>query len=194
MSRRLSALLVTALFACGRAPAAEPARWPVAEEGRLAAEAAGWAPPDFKRQLAKHSGALMRAVAEAASVERLAPRAAAHRVAAAKEARALAAGIRRHESFEIAARHAGAIVHAAAMAYAPDRGASGPSAFLGFGPQPFGEPESIAAEPLPAATDAERRAAALTLSARLLAWAWKTAGGDASFVSTYPAAKGPYAP
>jgi hypothetical protein len=81
------------------------------------------------------------------------------------------------------------------MASAPDGpGAQGPSPFLGFTADPFAAPETLAAAKLPAATTAQRRAAAVTLTARLLAWTWKTAGGDASIVTQYPEAKGPYEP
>ena len=161
----------------------------------MAAEAASWAPPDFKRQLARNSRRLMQGVADAAQAERLAPGAPAHRDAAARGARALAAAIRGHESFDSAAHRAGAILHAAAMAYPPEGGsASGPSSFLGFTTDPFGPPEVLAALKLPAATAAERRSAAITLTARLLAWTWKAAGGDASIVKEYPQSKGPYQP
>ena len=161
----------------------------------MAAEAASWAPPDFKRQLARNSRRLMQGVADAAAAESLAPGAPAHRDAAARGARALAAAIRRHASFDSAAYQAGAILHAAAMAYPPETpGAPGPSPFLGFSADPFGAPEALAALSLPAATTAERRSAAITLGARLLAWTWKAAGGDASIVKQYPESKGPYQP
>ena len=57
----------------------------------------------------------------------------------------------------------------------------------------FAAPETLAAAPLPANTARERYDAAVTLSARLFAWIWKTAGGDASSVAQYPVSKGPYA-
>jgi hypothetical protein len=195
MRRALASVLVFVLAAPG-ARAAEPVRWSVADEARMAAEAASWAPPDFKRQLAKHSRRLVQGVADAAASERLAPGAPAHRDAAARGARALAAAIRRHDSFESVAYGAGAILHAAAMAYAPDAAPATPGAspFLGFPANPFAAPETLAAAKLPTATAAERRAAAVTLSARLFAWTWKTAGGDASFVTQYPESKGPYLP
>lgn len=196
MGRHAAAACLAAALAAPLARAAEPVRWSVGEEARIAAEAASWAPPDFKRQLAKHSRRLMQGVADAAAGERLAPGAPAHRDAAARGARALAAAIRRHDSFDSVAYQAGAIVHAAAMAYAPDAApaTSGASPFLGFPADPFAAPETLASAKLPAATAAERRAAAVTLSARLLAWTWKTAGGDASFVKQYPESKGPTLP
>ena len=193
-SRALTALLAAALIAPALR-AAEPVRWSVGEEARIAAEAASWAPPDLKRQLAKHSKRLMQGVADAAAADRLAPRAPAHREGAARVARGLAEGIRRHEAFAEIAYRAGALVHAAAMAYAPDAaGAPGPSSFAGFTSDAFAAPESLVHAVLPSGTDAARRAAAVTLSARLLAWTWKTAGGDVSIVTQYPEAKGPYAP
>jgi hypothetical protein len=193
-SRAFSAALVLVL-AAPVARAAEPVRWSVADEARMAAEAASWAPPDFKRQLAKHSKRLMQGVSDAAAAERLAPGDPAHRAGAAKEARALAAAIRRHSAFADVAYAAGSIVHAAAMACAPAApGTPGPSAFLGFSADPFAAPETLAAARLPAATAAQRRAAAVTLAARLLTWTWKTAGGDASIVTQYPDSKGPYQP
>ncbi len=192
--RALSAFLAAALFAPA-ARGAEPVRWSVADEARMAAEAASWAPGDFKQQLAKHSRRLMQGVADAAAAERLAPGAPAHRDTAAKAARVLAAAIRRRESFDAAAYEVGGLLHSAAMAYAPEAPeVPGPSAFLGFPADPFAAPETLAAAKLPAATGAERRAAAITLTARLLAWTWKTAGGDASIVKQYPDSKGPYQP
>lgn len=193
--RALAPALACALLA-PTARAAELVRWSVVDEARMAAEAASWAPPDFKRQLAKHSRRLMQGVADAAAAERLAPGAPAHRDAAARGARALAAAIRRHESFASVAYQAGGIVHAAAMAYGPDAApaASGASPFLGFSADPFAAPETLVSATLPAATAAERRAAAVTLSARLFAWTWKIAGGDASFVTQYPQSRGPYPP
>ena len=193
-SRAFTAALALAL-ATTAARAAEPVRWSVADEARIAAEAASWAPPDFKRQLAKHSRRLMQGVADAAAAEGLAPGDPAHRGAAAKETRALAAAIRRHSAFSEVAGAVGSIVHAAAMAYAPDApGTPGPSPFLGFSADPFAAPETLAALKLPSGTAAQRRAAAVTLAARLLAWTWKTAGGGASIVTQYPEAKGPYLP
>jgi hypothetical protein len=194
---RRPALLAALAFlaAAPGARAAGPVPWSVADEARIAAEAASWAPPDFKRQLAKHSRRLMQGVADAAAADGLPPGDPAHRAAAAKGTRTLAAAIRRHSAFADVAHDAGAIVHAAAMAYAPDApGAKGPSPFLGFPADPFAAPETLAAAKLPAATAAQRRAAAVTLAARLLAWTWKTAGGDASIVTQYPEAKGPYQP
>jgi hypothetical protein len=189
-----AACLAAALFAPATR-AAEPVRWNVGDEARMAAEAASWAPADFKRQLAKHSRRLMQGVADAAAAERKAPGASEHRDTAARGARALAAAIRRHQSFDSSAYQAGAILHAAAMAYAPDAsGAPGPSPFLGFSADPFAAPETLAAAKLPAVTDAERRTAAITLAVRLFAWTWKTAGGDAAYVKQYPDSKGPYLP
>jgi len=60
-SRAFSAALALALTAPA-ARAAEPVRWSVSDEARIAAEAASWAPPDFKRQLAKHGKRLMQGV------------------------------------------------------------------------------------------------------------------------------------
>jgi hypothetical protein len=193
--RRASAALLAALLLSRPSRGAEPVRWSVADEARIAAEAASWAPPDFKRQLAKHSRRLMEGVAAAAAADRLAPRSDQHRDVAAKAAREMAAGIRRHDTFADVAYRAGALVHAAAAAYAPGAaGTSGPSPFLGFPAEPFASPETLSHAALPATTDAARRAAAVTLSVRLLAWTWKTAGGDASVVKQYPESKGPFAP
>ncbi len=195
MRRRATPLLLAAALLAPPARGAEPVRWSAADEVRMAAEAASWAPPDLKRQLAKHSRRLMQGVADAAAAERLEPGAPAHRDAAAKVARSLAAAIRRHSSFADVAHDAGALLHAAAMAYAPDAaGVPGPSGFLGYPADPFAAPEALAAAKLPAATGAERRASAITLTARLLAWTWKSAGGDASIVKQYPDSKGPYQP
>ena len=62
-----------------------------------------------------------------------------------------------------------------------------------FPPEPFAAPETLAAAALPSGTPRECYDASITLTARLLAWIWKTAGGDVSSVAQYPDSKGPYA-
>src|SRR5262249_16927432 len=138
------AAAVALLLAFSGALHAEPAPWGLSNEARIAAEAATWAPPDFKRQLAKHSRRLMDGVGSAVAAERLAPRAPGSRDAAARIAREMAASIRRHDAFSDVAFRAGALVHAAAQTYAPDAapGPKGPSTFLGFGADAFADPEA----------------------------------------------------
>jgi hypothetical protein len=198
MRRRAIAAAFALVLLSPATRAAEPARWSVADEARIAAEAASWAPPDFKRQLAKHSRRLMQGVSDAAAAGTGTRDAAAHRAAAARGAHALAAAIRRHMAFDEVAYQTGAIVHELALALPPPGGTatdfSKTARFLGFPAEPFAAPETLAAAPLPAATARERYDAAVTLSSRLLAWIWKTAGGDASIVKKYPESKGPYVP
>ena len=161
----------------------------------MAADAASFAPPDLKRQLAKNGRRLMEGVGECVSAETGKRDAAAHRAAAARGARALAESIRRHTPFDEIAYQTAGIVHELAMAFPPSTGAESASSgarFLGFSAEPFAPPETLAAAPLPSATPRDRYDAAVTLAARLLAWIWKTAGGDASLVSKFPASKGPY--
>ena len=62
-----------------------------------------------------------------------------------------------------------------------------------FRPSPSPRPRRSPRRRLPRAPPRERYDAAVTLTTRLLAWIWKTAGGDASIVAQYPASKGPYA-
>ena len=197
MSRRVLAAGLAAVFLAGAAHGSGPARWSVVDEGRMAADAASFAPPDFKRQLAKHGRRLMQGVSDAAAGETGKRDVAAHRAAAARGARALAESIRRHTAFDEVVYQAGGIVHELALVLPPRAGAgtetSKSARFLGYPPEPFAPPEVLAAAALPAATDRERYDAAVTLSTRLLAWIWKTAGGDASAVAKNPAAKGPYA-
>lgn len=185
-----------ALLALFSAPA-RATGWSLADERRMAADAASFAPPDFKHQLARHSRRLMQGVSDAAAGEAGTRDAAAHRAAAARGARALAEAIRRHTPFDEIAYQAGGIVHEFAMAVPP---AAPPAAdtsvgarFLGFSAEPFGAPEKLAAASLPSGTPRERYDASITLTTRLLAWIWKTAGGDASSVAQYPVSKGPYA-
>jgi len=187
-----AALLALALTAAS----ARAAGWTLADELRMAADAASWAPPDFKRLLAKHSRRLMQGVTDAAAGEAGTRDAAAHRGAASRGARALAESIRRHTPFDEISYQAGGIVHELAMALRP---ATSPAAdtfraarFLGFSADPFAAPERLAAEALPCGTPRECYDASVTLTARLLAWTWKAAGGDASSVAEYPASKGPY--
>jgi hypothetical protein len=185
-----------ALVALSSAPA-RAAGWSLADETHMAADAAFWAPPDFKRQLAKHSRRLMQGVSDAAAGETRTRDAVAHRAAAARGARALAESIRRHTPFEDIAYQTGGIVHEFAMAAPPP---AAPAAdtylaarFLGFPAESFAAPETLAAAALPSGTPRECYDASITLTARLLAWIWKTAGGDASSVAQYPVSKGPYA-
>lgn len=165
----------------------------------MAADAASFAPPDLKRQLAKHRARLMEGVRDAAAAETGKRDAAAHRAAAARGAREIGAGIRKRMPFWDVAYQIGGIVHEIAMATTPpgltERAASEAvkrSDFGGFPAEPFGDPERLVSAPL-AMNDA--RAAydsAVTLDTRLFAWIWKTAGGDARIVREYPEAKGPY--
>ena len=78
-------------------------------------------------------------------------------------------------------------------AKAPAADTSLAARFLGFSAEPFAAPEKLAAAALPSGTPRECYDASITLTARLLAWIWKTAGGDTSSVAQYPASKGPYA-
>ena len=115
----------------------------------MAADAASFAPPDFKRQLAKHSRRLMQGVSDAAAGETGTRDAAAHRAAAARGARALAESIRRHTPFDEIAYQAGGIVHELALAFPPAgragrghvRGRPLPRLFR----RPFAAPETLAA-------------------------------------------------
>lgn len=139
----------------------------------------------------------MQGVSDAAAGETGARDTAAHRAAAARGARALALSIRRHTPFDEIAYQAGGIVHELAMALpppgAPAANTPAGARFLGFPAEPFAAPEKLAAASLPSGTSRECYDASITLTTRLLAWIWKTAGGDASTVAQYPVSKGPYA-
>src|SRR5664279_6102686 len=156
--RRLPTVLALALIA-PTAWGAGPVRWSVPNEARMAAEAASWAPPDFKRQLARHSRRLMQGVSDAAAAETGTRDAAAHRAAAARGARSLAEAIRRHTPFDDVVYQTGGIVHELALALQPQRGTaadvSKTARFLGYPAAPF-------AAPLPASTERERYDAAVT--------------------------------
>jgi hypothetical protein len=167
----------------------------------MAADAVSVAPPDFKRIVARHGKRLMEGVKAglAASPER---DEAARRAALAKGARRIAQAIRDHKRFEDVAYEAGGLVAEASLLFPPGGGtaveaelvalAREGSTFRGYTPRPFDAPESLAAAKLPAGSPREAYDSGLTLSARLLAWIWKTAGGDASVVSERPESKGPY--
>jgi hypothetical protein len=195
MRRRPLPVSLAALFVLWAAPA-RGERWGLTDEKRMAADAASFAPRDFKSQLAKHSRRLMQGVSDAAAGESRARDAAAHRAAAAHGARSLAEAIRRHTPFDEIAYQAGGIVHELALAHPPPGpaplGTSSSARFLGFSTEPFAPPETLLAATLPSATARERYDAAVTLMTRLLAWVWKTAGGDASSTTQYPVTKGPY--
>jgi hypothetical protein len=167
----------------------------------MAADAVSVAPPDFKRIVARHGKRLMEGVKAglAASPER---DEAARRAALAKGARRIAQAIRDHKRFEDVAYEAGGLVAEASLLFPPGGGTADEaelvalaregSTFRGYTPRPFDAPESLAAAKLPAGSPREAYDSGLTLSARLLAWIWKTAGGDASVVSERPESKGPY--
>ena len=194
-------LVLPLLLAAGNAAAGETARWPVPAVGLMAADAAAVAPPTFKRMLAKNSGRLMEGVKAglAASPKR---DAAARRAALASGARGIAKAIRDHRPFADVAYEAGGLVAEASLLFPPSGTASDEAAllalarsgssFLGFPSRPFDAPETLAAAKLPAGTARDAYDSSLTLSARLLAWIWKTAGGDASVATTRPESKGPY--
>ncbi|MGE5718090.1 MAG: hypothetical protein ACM369_15690 [Acidobacteriota bacterium] len=175
----------------------DAAGWAAADQRRMAADAASYAPPDFKRQLAKHSRRLMQGVSDAAAGETGGRDAAAHRAAAARGARALAESIRRHTPFDEIAYQAAGIVHELAMVFPPpaEPAADAPAGarFLGFSAEPFAAPEKLVAGTLPCGTSRECYDASVAVTTRLFAWIWKTAGGDVSSVAHYPASKGPYA-
>jgi len=200
----LAALLVTAPSLAATAPAVPPSAWPLSAEVMIAADAARYAPPDLKRQLAKHRARLMAGVQAAAAAEKGTRDAAAHRAAAARAARHIAESIRRHVSFADVAYETGGLVHEVASAcwlsggpFDPKDAAGAPRSgrFLGFGTSPFSEPEMLAAS-VPAGKRGSARDAydaSVTVSTRLLAWIWRAAGGDASAVGRHPEASGPYA-
>lgn len=196
-------LLLLAAPPAATAPAATPASWPLATELMMAADAASYAPPDFKRQLAKHRARLMAGVKDAAAADPRTRDAAARRAAAARGARTIAQAIRRHTSFADVAYEAGGVVHEIAAAAFTSAGgfpaadaAAAPKTgrFLGYGAAPFADPEVLAAGLSPAKGAPASRAYddAVTVSTRLLAWIWKAAGGDASVVSGHPESAGPY--
>ena len=198
MRCRLILVSLAALFALALSSTPALATgWALADERRMAADAVSFAPPDFKRQIAKHSRRLMQGVSDAAAAETGTRDAAAHRAAAARGARALAESIRRHTPFDEIAYQTGGIVHEFAMALqpaaAPAADTSKAARFLGFSAEPFAAPEKLAAAALPSGTPRECYDASITLTTRLLAWIWKAAGGDASSVAQYPVSKGPYA-
>lgn len=198
MRRRL-ALSCLAAVLVAPAPASE---WPLSAELLVGADAAALAPPDFKRQLVKHRDRLMAGIKETAAAARGGSDAAAHREAAARQARRMAAAIRARTPFEDVAFMAGALIHEAAEAARISGGAdadelaraSKRARFLGYPPKPFADPEALASGiPLPhGATPGAVYDAAVTVSTRLLAWIWRTAGGDASIVTKYPESGGPY--
>ncbi len=196
----LAALLPLLLGAPG-AGASEPARWPVPAAGLMAADAAATAPSDFKRMLAKHPARLMEGVK--AGLAASPPRdAAARRAALAAAARRIAKSIRDHRPFADVAYEAGGLVAEASLLYAPPGAgaaeaellalARSGASFRGFPARPFDAPETLVSASLPAGTPREAYDAGLTLSARLLAWIWNAAGGDASAAATRPESKGPY--
>ena len=201
MRARPLALLLPLFLAAGSAAAAEAMRWPVPAVGLMAADAAASAPRDFKRMLAKHPARLMEGV-KAGLAASPARNAAARRAALASGARRIAQAIREHRPFADVAYEAGGLVAEASLLFPPagadsDDGAllalarSG-ATFRGYPPHPFDAPETLVAASFRAGTPRDAYDSSLTLSARLLAWIWKTAGGDASAATTRPESKGPY--
>lgn len=201
MRARPLALVFPLLLVAADARAAAAVRWPVPAVGLMAADAAAVAPPDFKRMLAKNPGRLMEGVKAgiAASPTRDAD---ARRAALAAGTRRIAQAIRDHHPFADVAYEAGGLVAEASLLYPPTGTDSSETAlltlarsgssFLGFSPRPFDTPETLVGARLQAASAREAYDAGLTLSARLLAWIWNTAGGDASVATKRPESKGPY--
>ena len=196
-------LLLGAATAAAAAPAAvaAPARWPVPAVGLMAADAAASAPPDFKRMLAKHPGRLMEGV-KAGLAASPALDAAGRRAALASGTRRIAQAIRDHRPFADVAYEAGGLVAEASLLIPPAAPAAddasllalarGGATFRGYPPRPFDSPEALVAARLPAGTAREAYDSSLTLSARLLAWIWNAAGGDATVAAARPESKGPY--
>ena len=192
MRRRRSSALLLALLVLRR-----PARgaWTLADERRMAADAASFAPPDFKTQLARHSRRLMQGVSDAAAGEawpRRSPRTALPPPAAPARSRKPFAVTRR--STRSRTGRAGSSTSFRSRTPRAGRrpstcpGAPASSAFRGALRAPRNARGGESAQ----ATARDRYDAAVTLATRLLAWIWKTAGGNASSVTQYPAAKGPY--
>ncbi len=147
--------------------------------------------------LAKNRDRLMAGVSDAVAAENGRRDAQAHRAAAAKGARAIATMIREHRTFGEVAYEVGGLVHELAAAIPPSDASSATAAgkrssFLGYTLEPFGSPEKLAAATLPSASSRAAYDAAASLSTRLLAWIWNTAGGDARIASRHPETKGPY--
>ncbi len=184
------------LFAISALAPPQPARWPLAAERLLAADAASYAPADMKRLLARRRERYMAGVSDAFAAEDGRRTPAQHRAAAARGARTIAQAIRDHEPFEQAFYDLGGVVHELAAALPPEsevdaRGLT-TSSFDGYTADPFADPERLAAAQLRSASTREAYDAVLTLSTRLFAWIWKRAGGDASAVSRFPESKAPY--
>lgn len=165
----------------------------------MAVDAVVNAPPDLKRQLVRHRDRLLAGVGDAAAAETGERNAAGHLSAAARGARLLAASIREHRPFDDLAYETGGVVHELAAAFPPPVASEPPlretaksSRFLGFSLDPFRDPQSLVALPLPASNARESFDAVVTHATRLAAWAWKAAGGDASVVFSLPESKGPY--
>ena len=200
--RALTLAFVLPVFLAARSAAAgEPARWPLTAVGLMAADAAATAPPDFKRMLAKNPARLMEGVKAglAASPNR---DAAVRRAALATGTRRIAQAIRDHRPFADVAYEVGGLVAEASLLFPPTGPASDEAAllalarsgssFLGFPQRPFDAPETLVGARLPATSTREAYDSGLTLSTRLLAWIWNTAGGDASVATKRPESKGPY--
>jgi hypothetical protein len=202
MKRRPLALIVPLLLlAAAPAPASEIARWPVPAAGLMAADAAANAPPDLKRMLVKHRTRLMEGV-KAGLAASPARDEAGRRAALASGARRIAQAIRDHRRFEYVAFEAGGLVAEASLLCGPPGPerfesdlwyfASERSVFRGFTARPFDAPETLVASPLRTDNPREAFDSGVTLSARLLAWIWNAAGGDASAALARPESKGPY--
>jgi len=200
MRTRTLALFLPLLLTAS-ATAAETARWPVPAAALMAADAAGNAPPDFKRQLAKHRTRLMEGV-KAGLAASPARDAEARRAALASGARKIALAIRDHRRFEDVAYEAGGLVAEASLLCGPPgpeplggdliHFASERSSFRGFTARPFDAPETLVAAPLRTDNPREAFDSGVTLATRLLAWIWNAAGGDASIALARPESKGPY--
>jgi hypothetical protein len=186
-------LLLAAAIAAPSFPA--PPRWPLVAERLMAADAASYAPPDMKRILARRRDRYMAGVSDAYAAENARRSRAEHLAAAARGARAIAQSIRDHHPFENAFYDLGGVVHELASALPPDGEVDAKrltsTRFLGFTPDPFADPETLAA-PVAAASTQAAYDVAVTQATRLFAWIWNRAGGDASIAKKFPQSNGPY--
>jgi hypothetical protein len=200
-SFRAALVIATMALLSGPARGQEASHvWPAGAERLLAADAVFYAPPDFKRQLAKNRELLMEGIVIARESDSGRRTPSERRTAAAKAARGIARMIREHRPFADVAREVGGLVHELAAATRdqpfPQKdalGAARTSRFLGYTASPFDDPDKLLARRLAAETPRAAYDAALTESTRLLAWIWKNAGGDAGIAKTFPEEKGPYA-
>lgn len=196
-----SAVLFAVLLIPGLARSqGEAPSWPLLAQRMMAADTSVYAPPDLKRQIARHRERLMTGVSEAAARENHALSTQEYQAAAKARASQIVSALRNKQSFSETVYALGVLVHSVAMSYPPPAADSraieaafrNRSTFFGYPAFALPERPSVFPAAPPAGSFTSAYDSAVTAGTRLFTWIWNGVGGDVSVVLQYPESKGPY--